>query len=428
METGQKRLAALSAALRRLVPARLGALFVAVLGWGIVSADPKVRRRQRFTNLAATALAIDAIAHLIFNMMHDFAGLMLVNAYNVVAAAVYLSLHRLHRYGDNIAANALIAVSLIGHSFVVFAIGLDADLHVYFTLAGFILFFVGIDHWRNFLVLYFLCIAALLLALNFAAPEGFVLPGDVEFRKSIAGQVLLSAVILNGAVIASVLVALDRAEANLEREYARSELLLTTILPATIAERLKAARGERIADSLDGVTVLFADLVGFTPAAAAAGPAGVVDYLHDLFTRIDALAEAHGVDKIKTIGDAYMAVGGLRGEASAKPADVGRLAFAMIEAAQGLQMAGMPLNMRIGIHHGPAIAGVIGDRRLSYDVWGDTVNIAARLESSGAPGRVHVSADFRDASGDNFGYEARGEVALKGVGQRETFFLAMRVD
>ena len=394
-----------------------------LLDAGVVSDDPLVCRAQRFTNIAAFALALNAIGHLLTNALHDFHTLAALNLYNLVIAGLYLALPCLHRFGETVAANALILLSLAGHTFVVFAMGTESNLHVYFTLAGFILFLVGVRHWRNFLVLYVLCGAALIASMMLASEDGFILAQDEAFRHRMALQSLLSAFLLNGAVIASVLTALDRAERDLQHEYERSELLLTTILPSSIAERLKADRNNRIADSLDNVAVLFADLAGFTPAAAKVSPVDLVDYLHRLFSRIDALCDVHGVDKIKTIGDAYMAVGGLREDGGPGVRRIGRLALDMLEVAKQEKLSGQTLRMRVGIHYGPVVAGVIGDRRMTYDMWGDTVNYAARLESYGIPGRIHVSQPYRDAALESFDFERHGVLDIKGFGERETWFL-----
>lgn len=394
-----------------------------LLDAGIASADPLTRRAQRFTNIAAFAMAANAVGHFITNVLHDAHTLAAVNIYNIVIAILYLSLPWLHRFGETIAANALILISLVGHTYVVFAMGTEANLHVYFTLAGFILFLVGVRHWRNFLLLYVLCGGALLASMLFASEDGFVIAADEAFRHSMAIQAMMSAFLLNGAVIASVLLALDRAERELQREYERSELLLTTILPASISERLKTGLEDRIADSLDNVAVMFTDLVGFTPAAAKVSPVELVDYLHRLFSRFDALCDKHEVDKIKTIGDAYMAVGGLRDDGGTGVNRMARLAIEMLEVAREEHLTDKALQLRVGIHFGPVVAGVIGDRRMTYDMWGDTVNFAARLESHGVPGRIHVSREFRDAAAKSFDFEPHGTLDIKGFGKRETWFL-----
>lgn len=389
---------------------------------GIVTERPHLRRRQRFTNVAAYALALSAIAHLIGNGLHDFRGLLPLHVYNAIFATVCLMLPRLHRYGGNLIANLLVLVSLAGHTFVVFALGTDSNLQAYFALAAFILFLVGVSHWRNFLLLYCLALVAMICVIAFAGENGFLIPADHAFRKNLAAQAMLSTIVLNALVVGYILFTLDFAERRVQQEFERSENLLANLLPATIADRLKAGGEQRIADRLEGVTVLFADLVEFTPAAAAASPGQVVDYLHRLVSRCDALCETLGVDKIKTIGDAYMAAGGLRGTDNGVEA-CGRLAFALLDAAASEKLVDRPLAMRIGIHHGPAVAGVIGDRRTSYDIWGDTVNYAARLCQRSEPGRIQVSATFRRLGRSAFEFESRGAIDVKGYGKRETFFL-----
>jgi guanylate cyclase len=199
--------------------------------------------------------------------------------------------------------------------------------------------------------------------------------------------------------------------------------LLTNAIPAAIATRL--TRGERrIAEAYPATTVVFADLEGFTPWAQATEPARVVAVLDDLFTRFDELAATHGLEKIKTIGDAYMAVAG----APIPRDDHARAAVAFARAmgdAVGAVCAahGLDLHVRTGIASGPVVAGVIGRQRLLFDLWGETVNLAARMESSGMPGRIHVSASTRDILGDAFSFEPR-EVDLKGLGRQTTYLIA----
>ncbi|HEX2653335.1 MAG TPA: adenylate/guanylate cyclase domain-containing protein, partial [Xanthobacteraceae bacterium] len=169
---------------------------------------------------------------------------------------------------------------------------------------------------------------------------------------------------------------------------------------------------------------LFADLAGFTPAARTLPPGEVVSYLDRLVCAFDDLCEEHGVDKIKTIGDSYMAVSGLRGSSAESAIAIGNFAFAMMEIIrrQG-PLGGHNLALRIGIHCGEATAGVIGETRVSYDVWGDAVNVASRMESHGEPGRIHVSEAFRALAGDAFTFNERGSMEIKGLGLARTYFL-----
>jgi class 3 adenylate cyclase len=217
----------------------------------------------------------------------------------------------------------------------------------------------------------------------------------------------------------------------LEAERRKSDRLLLNILPAVIAERLKASAppGEaRIADLFTEVTVLFADLVDFTPLAARLSPEQVVDLLNQVFSRFDRLVEQHGLEKIKTIGDAYMAVAGLPAPRPDHAQAAAALALAMQEEVARLAAPdGTPLRLRIGLHTGPVIAGVIGQKKFSYDLWGDTVNLASRMESHGVPGAIQVTAATRHRLGEAYRFEPRGGVEVKGKGTVEAFLLWARL-
>jgi guanylate cyclase len=208
------------------------------------------------------------------------------------------------------------------------------------------------------------------------------------------------------------------------RAEARSEELLTNAIPAAIAARLKRGEG-RIAESYPDTTVLFADLAGFTPWARETDPAEVVGFLDGLFTRFDELAAQSGVEKIKTIGDAYMAVAGAPEPRSDHAQATMRLARDMLTALAGARdRFDVPLELRIGLASGPVVGGVIGDRRILFDLWGDTVNTAARMQSSGIPGRIQVAGSTRELLGDGWSFEEREPVDVKGLGSMTTYLLA----
>jgi guanylate cyclase len=208
------------------------------------------------------------------------------------------------------------------------------------------------------------------------------------------------------------------------RAEARSEELLTNAIPAAIAARLKRGEG-RIAESYPDTTVLFADLAGFTPWARETDPADVVGFLDGLFTSFDELAARSGVEKIKTIGDAYMAVAGAPEPRSDHAEATMRLARDMLRAlAEARERFGVPLELRIGLASGPVVGGVIGDRRILFDLWGDTVNTAARMQSSGIPGRIQVAGSTHALLGDGWSFEEREPVEVKGLGSMTTYLLA----
>lgn len=212
----------------------------------------------------------------------------------------------------------------------------------------------------------------------------------------------------------------------LEIEKDKSERLLLNILPRLIAERLK--HGEHtIANGHAMVTVMFADLVGFTALSRRTPPAELVGILNGIFTAFDLLVEKHGLEKIKTIGDSYMLAGGIPLERPDHAEAVADIALEMIDALDRLNHEnGTELKMRVGINTGPIVAGVIGKRKFTYDLWGDTVNLASRMESSGLPGMIHVSESTHRALQESFVLTERGITQCKGIGDVLTYFLQGR--
>jgi class 3 adenylate cyclase len=210
-------------------------------------------------------------------------------------------------------------------------------------------------------------------------------------------------------------------ELRVEKE--RSEALLVNILPRSIVERMR--RGETvIADHIAKATILFCDLVDFTALAARLSPVHTVALLADVFCRFDSLASRYGLEKIKTTGDGYMVGGGLPEPRTDHATAVAEMALAMVDAIGEVgDDSGVRLQVRIGVNTGALIAGVLGTHKFVYDVWGDTVNIAKRMESYSQPGRIHVSAATREALSDRFRFEPRGTLDIKGAGIVETFFL-----
>ena len=210
----------------------------------------------------------------------------------------------------------------------------------------------------------------------------------------------------------------QQAEAALRSEQEMTEALLQNVLPVAIANRLKNDLSNRtaIASRFENVTILFADIVGFTQLAAHTAPTALVCQLNDVFSVFDALAERHGLEKIKTIGDAYMVVGGV-------PAPMPNHAEAIMAMAIDMQDAVKQhgLQLRIGINTGPVVAGVIGKKKFSYDLWGDAVNIASRMESHGVVNCIQVSADTYELLKDQFQFEDRGCISIKGRGQVHTY-------
>ena len=215
------------------------------------------------------------------------------------------------------------------------------------------------------------------------------------------------------------------AARQIERLARENERLLLNILPASIAERLRSGEAV-IADRFDELTVLFADCVGFTEMSSRMPPAAVVDQLNQVFSAFDALAERYGLEKIKTIGDAYMVAGGLLPSRD-HPERVATMGLEMLSEVARLRASLFPgLDVRIGMHVGPAVAGVIGLKKFIYDVWGDTVNVASRMETLGEPGRLQIAESTYLRLRHAFDCELRGTIEVKGLGPTATYYVIAR--
>jgi len=310
--------------------------------------------------------------------------------------------------------------------FQTWMVGRDAGFHLYFFLHAVLPFGIIPSRYGKWVLLPpIIYLGAFLVAL-FAAPAQPVLDVGEDIRQLLATLnpvlLFLSLAVFGYNERANTL----EAEAEVEQERQRAELLLLNILPAEIAERLKRD-DSAIADGFSEVTVLFADIAGFTQIADQLPPAALVAMLNEVFSRFDLLAERHGLEKIKTIGDAYMAAAGLPRPREDHAQAVADMALDMQAALGSLRSPlGPPLVMRIGIHTGPVVAGVIGRRKFIYDLWGDTVNVAARMESHGEAGQIQVSAATALKLRDTHTLQDRGWSAIKGKGELQTFWLTGR--
>jgi adenylate cyclase len=203
----------------------------------------------------------------------------------------------------------------------------------------------------------------------------------------------------------------------------KSDALLMNVLPGSIAERLKVATGS-IADHFDSASILFADVVDFTPLSRRLAPAEVVGMLDRLFSHFDTLVERHGLEKIKTIGDCYMAAAGVPDPLPDHARKAALLALDMRDTVATSGVAGQPgLQLRIGINSGPVVAGVIGTKRFLYDLWGDAVNTASRMEAHGMPGEIQITRTTYELLKNEFVCRRRGTVEVKGQGPMETWYL-----
>lgn len=391
---------------------------------GVTSTDSKVVRRQKVVNVAAMAGAFNAGSRVLAGFYYDADNVALLQAISFLFFVAAALIHRLHRLGDNAGAIGMVAWFIASSTSAAAMFGLQSQVQSYFVLGGIVWLVFGLENWRSALAA-LLAVVATMFGLIYYVPEGgIVLPARSPAADLLAAQSLINAITTNAVVILYALFLLRRAEGELERQSRRAEALVSVVLPSAVAERLRAAPDRRIADRIEQATILFADLEGFTTAAHNEPPEKVVAYLDELVRGFDEMCARHGVEKIKMIGDAFMAAGGLRGEGTAGAVAVGGLALDMMALQKSYPPLGARrLRLRVGIHTGPAIAGVIGDTRIAYDLWGDAVNVASRMESHGVPGHIHVSDAFREIADDAFAFEERGEIAVRGLGRVHTYFL-----
>lgn len=219
---------------------------------------------------------------------------------------------------------------------------------------------------------------------------------------------------------------LSQANLSLQQEQAKSEELLLNILPGAIATQLRESPGT-IAELFEEVTILFADIVGFTPLSNRMAPLELVEFLNSIFSSFDALADHHGLEKIKTIGDAYMVAAGLPNPREDHAQAIANMALDMRKAIAHIRDdQGQPCQVRIGINTGIVVAGVIGTRKFIYDLWGDAVNVAARMESQGEPGHIQVTQETYLLLKDQYQLAERGPIQIKGKGELKTYWLLGR--
>lgn len=259
---------------------------------------------------------------------------------------------------------------------------------------------------------------------HFLAPNAFT-RDRLEVINLLSSQAAIS--IQNAQLYNTLEQKVAQRTQALETERAKSERLLRNILPVSIADRLKENE-QAIADGFEEVTVLFCDIVGFTSLSSQISPKELVAFLNRIFSVFDELCDHHQLEKIKTVGDAYIAVGGLPGSGVDHSGAIASMALDMIQALQSFSYpiasrATQPLQVRIGIHMGPVVAGVIGTKKFAYDLWGDTVNMASRMESQGEPGKIQVTPAVYEKLADRYSFEQRGPIEVKGKGEMMTYWL-----
>jgi adenylate cyclase len=397
----------------------------AVGGWigrlaeaGTAGYSGDVKRRLMILNMIAYLIAASTLGYAVQHATLDFATYEPVIYINLALVLMALLVPYSHRFGD-LAGGLVIVVSEYVALFAITAyLGRSSGVHLQYFIAA-AAAFVGFGLARLRLIIPIVLIGlALHLYAWFNFPRSLArISADRQVLDSLYVQAAITTVVLTAA---SVYYAFRLAE----RAKAETDALLRNILPDSVVERLKAHPGEPIADSFAEASILFADISGFVALARRLGAERTVELLNSIVLEFDCLAAGHGVEKIKTIGDAYMVAAGIPEPVSDHLQRLARMALSMLEVvAEIRRRSGIDIAIRIGIASGPVMAGVIGSRKFSYDVWGDAVNLAARLESASEPGRILVCPNCRQRMDADFDFEPRGEVEIKGLGARETWYL-----
>jgi adenylate cyclase len=386
-----------------------------------------VASRFRVLKIAAWIGAVVSVAFGIFQLVLG-GPVWWIGMLNILFGAIFVATPLLYRFGELVAPLTFFFFAYLSVGFICFTIGTGSGLQFYFLVSATLVVLVfGIE--RIFLASTIVALAvAGIIALEVLVPNDRGLGPSWTLTVGFVSSVIGSAVM----VVATVWYAMreiDRAEKAMEAEYQRSESLLANILPTSIARRLKDPARTIIADKFDDASILFADIAGYTKRASDTTPTDLVRFLDTLYTDLDALVDRHGLEKIKTSGDSYMVVSGVPEPREDHIEALACLALDMADAVADLKdPQGRAVPLRIGLAAGPVVAGVVGARKFFYDVWGDAVNVAARMETTDVAGRIQVPQDVYERLNHAFLLEERGEVDVKGKGVMHTWYLVGRRD
>lgn len=385
---------------------------------GTAGYPPEVRLRLMILNFIAYLIAVATFVYAIQQMFLDVDTYLPVILINLALIPMALLVPVAHRFSEIAGGMLLLGAECLALIAFTAYLGTTSGIHIqYFAMAAAPFVVLGLERIRLIVACIIAALALHLFAWFNFPPEAALIKADQEVLDSLYTQ---AAITTMGILAATVWYAFRLVE----RARAETDLLLRNILPDSVVERLKAKPDNVIADRFDEASVLFADVSGFVPLSRSLGPARVVELLNSLVRRFDSLAETNGVEKIKTIGDAYMVAAGVPEAVADHCERLARMALDMQRTVAEVRAeTGLDLKMRVGMSIGPLMAGVIGTHKFSYDVWGDTVNLAARLEQAGTVERIHVCSATYACLNGRFTFERHGTIEIKGVGPQETWFL-----
>ena len=388
-----------------------------LLDLGTAGYTPNQRRRLNIINATAALIVVSSASYAASYSMRDAYAFRWVIAINLGLIVMALLVPLAHRMNDLLGGMMIILTEIPALFGLVAMLGRDTGIQLNLIIGASAAFFVFGGTRPIVGILTVIACFAAHLAAWFWFPSGMV-PVDHTFLVQLYIGSAVNVFALTAALTFYSFRLVERAEAQ-------TEALLDNILPGAIIARLREHPEQSIADAFEHASILFSDIQSFVPLSKSLGASRTVALLNEMMRRFDALATKHGVEKIKTIGDAYMAVAGLPEPVDDHADRLARMGLEMFAAKNEVAAHfGVTIRMRIGIASGPVMAGIIGTHKFSYDVWGDAVNLAARLESSGEAERIQVSADAKAAMSSAWcAFESRGLVEIKGLGPLETWFL-----
>ncbi|HFC05126.1 MAG TPA: adenylate/guanylate cyclase domain-containing protein [Rhizobiales bacterium] len=370
------------------------------------------RQRLVVINIVGFLAALSSLNYAATYATYDYQTLWPLVVANIGSAAMTASAPLLHRFGRLAAMVFLIVVIYSTIFYFVSYLGRNSGIQLnYIGAAAVVLVVCGQKYLRYVGIAVLLAgVLHLVVWFKYPAPRS-----DIQVEDWFLANLYTFSTI---SIMVIIFVVVFYAFHLVRKAQARTDTLLLNIMPEEIAGRLKAEPGKTIADQYENASVIFADLTGFTSLTTALGPDKTVILLDDLFSRFDALAERYNVEKIKTIGDAYMAVAGIPVPDTGHGKNITAMAIGFLAAAKTVaNNHGVDFNLRIGIACGPVMAGIIGKSKFSYDVWGETVNRAARLEPQGQPGSILIDEILHEKIKDDFTFKGARKLSLKGLGR-----------
>ncbi|HNP47947.1 MAG TPA: adenylate/guanylate cyclase domain-containing protein [Bacteroidia bacterium] len=344
--------------------------------------------------------------------------------FNLFSVPFFLFCILINRKGYHLLTTSTAMIEIVGHQLLAtYLLGIESGFQHYLLVVALFPFIMPKWHLFIKILIFLMPLISYMFILFYFQPHVTSIQLEPSYLTFLKGSNLLFAFICVGILGAHFNYAGNKSEEQLDKENEKSELLLLNILPRKIASKLKES-SEIISERFPEASILFADLVGFTHFSEKINPEELVLILNNYFSEFDALVEKYQLEKIKTIGDAYMVAAGVPDKITDHALVMAEFSLDMLNAFHACNLKnGYDMDIRIGIHCGTVAAGVIGMKKFTYDLWGDTVNIASRLESSGCANRIQVSDEFYHQCKDHFEFEKRGLIQVKGKGEILTYFL-----